>query len=480
MASGVDIQPYVDGGNQAAGKSVLEAAFARKWSADYAGRYGPLRFLDDIDLKRNLSGHRTLDDAAAVRNPDLFYWANGYGDVGGVEITTHSPDGSNIEKRYPFVWAARRSSLCAFVATPYLKQRSGGQVNRLPHRHATHNQNLLSEWSPNRISSGLQQLLPVSSLMGVGDLAMVPTTLRAALWDWDRLGEFFANRTAAVVSGGKDSQALLELQAAHTSLQRLVSLCRANTSHTSASTLHRVGNRWIQLYNCRPDTGWWERGEGQFDSIDGRLMFTLDEIEMLPAASRPTSLELWLPQMTSQHPWILEQHALGFGTKRFRNLAVVLPAAPGLSVTFALRYGDQLTNSDWAVLTAHPSLTLERLVARPHLFHLAAAVPSHMVNKVAADAARTVADAASMLTLLARSDVWISTTRAYVPGWQTALQSSILQVKATGTVYVPRVPQHLLNSISTGPGVTLRGGEHCGRPLLLVLRWLYRTGVVEQ
>ena len=52
------------------------------------------------------------------------------------------------------------------------------------------------------------------------------------------------------------------------------------TRQTEASSLLKLKDRWIQVYNTRPDSGHWERGEGQFDSIDGRIMFTLDEISL--------------------------------------------------------------------------------------------------------------------------------------------------------------------------------------------------------
>ena len=89
------------------------------------------------------------------------------------------------------------------------------------------------------------------------------------------------------------------------------------TRSTEASTLLKQPDRWIQVYNARPDSGHWERGEGQFDSIDGRLMFTIDEIYFLDAIQRPTIFEFWLPQLVSVHPWILEQQLRGFTTVHF-------------------------------------------------------------------------------------------------------------------------------------------------------------------
>lgn len=66
----------------------------------------------------------------------------------------------------------------ALVATPYLKKRKGGQVNRFSRRHAQRNQQFLSVWDPARSHEEyLRQFVPIQELH-ISDLALVPDHLR--------------------------------------------------------------------------------------------------------------------------------------------------------------------------------------------------------------------------------------------------------------------------------------------------------------
>lgn len=471
----IEIETYVDGGNQGIGKRDIEKAFLVTWKDKYQGQYGSVVFLPPIDLKRASSGHERLDRAADVRNPDIFFWGRRLGPLLGVEITTHSPDGSNIEKRYPFLWAARREGLSAIVATPYLKVRPRGQINRLPYRHANHNRQLAEAWRPVSRDSSIQQLLPLSDLMG-GDVREVPQSVRDLMWSWAKVGELLAHLTASNASDGRDKAAIAALARIRGELLDLSRACMAETSHTEASTLHREGDRWIQVFNARPETGWWERGEGQFDSIDGRVMFTISELDLLPPGQRPNSFELWLPQMTTMHPWIQEQVTAGYGSKRFRNLAQLLPASR-MNVAFSLRFADQLEPRDWRILQANPSMCLERLVA-PHaqLLRIGDYLPASQADEVAMDAQHGLSDADPIRRLVQSGDVYVATSRAYVPGWDRELESLVRGARFAGDIYVPRVPQRLLQNVNVPTGTHLRGGENTGRPLLLLLRYVHRYG----
>jgi hypothetical protein len=129
----------------------------------------------------------------SVRNPDVYFAeATRAVELGGVEITVHSPDGANVEKRYPFVWVARREGINAFVACPYSKVRPGGETNRLPYRHSHRNSEFLGEWKPSEYEEGaLQQIVPVRELQG--DASRLPGPLQRYILDWAVLGEFFAH-----------------------------------------------------------------------------------------------------------------------------------------------------------------------------------------------------------------------------------------------------------------------------------------------
>src|SRR5262249_40746839 len=63
----------------------------------------PQRNLKQAELRRTLPP--VLEYVERIRNPDVYFVEETQGvELGGVEITDHSPDGSNIEKRYPFLW----------------------------------------------------------------------------------------------------------------------------------------------------------------------------------------------------------------------------------------------------------------------------------------------------------------------------------------------------------------------------------------
>jgi hypothetical protein len=466
----LQIQVFTDGANQHVELAYIRSAFDVEWRRNYA-HLPDVQFMTAIDLKRYASGYPELDRAADVRNPDLFFWLAGSGPLLGVEITAHSPDGSNIEKRYPFLWAARREGLSAFVATPYLKRRPGGAVNRLPHRHARHNRDLARAWDPADPDSSIQQLLPVSDLTG-GDLDLVPSAIARQLWSWQRIGKLLAALAAQRVSPSEG--ALSRLLAARSDLEHLAQTCMEFTTDTGASTLLKERDRWIQVFNARPETGWWERGEGQFDSIDGRVMFTSAQLELMPRRLRPKSFEMWLPQMTSQHPWIREQVLGGYGSKRFRNLAQLLPQAD-LDVPFRLVFADEMGPQDWALLHANPSMCLERLISHePPVFNLSAA--SHDCRVPIKEAARSQRDVAEIRNLASDPSIWISTSRAYVLDWETSFNLNLNSLAKRSTLFVPRIPSRLLRQFTVGAGTTIHGAEDCSRPLLLLLRHLHRYG----
>lgn len=474
---GVVVERYTDGANEHVGKSDVELAMKKTWTMHYARHFGELNFSPDHDLKRSRSGHSHLDSAASIRNPDMFYWLAGHGPLGGIEVTTHSPDGSNIEKRYPFLWAARRHGLSAFVATPYLKVRPNGGVNRLPNRHSAHNQRLLHDWLPTNPKSDLQQLLPVADLM-VHELHHVPQAVKGELWSWATLGRWLAHKAALTLSNGKNQTAMQSLSALKKSLERLAVACIANTGHQSASSLLTTKSLWIQTYNARPETGWWERGEGQLDSIDGRVMFALDTIELLPPAQRPKKFELWLPLMTTRHPWIREQVTRDYGSKRLRNLAVVLPAA-GMGVDYELKFGDQMSHSDWQTLTQNPALRLERLVGPPAEYHLSTSVADGDFQNFGRLAAGGFTLANEISNLISRPDIWASTTRPYLVNWQSELLQRVLANKLQGELYLPRVPARTLQSWPSVPGLEIFAAEDCPKTLFFALREFHKKGIIK-
>ena len=104
------IEVFTDGA-ESVGLQEIISGWRNAWEESYTSA-ASLEFLSHQDLKQ--SQNRTdlppaLGYLEQVRNPDVYFFERSTNtELGGVEITDHSPDGSNIEKRYPFIWASRR------------------------------------------------------------------------------------------------------------------------------------------------------------------------------------------------------------------------------------------------------------------------------------------------------------------------------------------------------------------------------------
>jgi len=478
----LSIRPYTDG-PQPPGFRQIVGSWKATWQQYYSDA-ADLEFLSQTNLKlaENRSSLPTvLKYIERIRNPDLYFVETTTGtELGGIEITDHSPDGSNVEKRYPFLWAGRRAGINAFTVTRYLKQRparknsSSVQINRFPARHAKRNLQLVNEWTLDAKlgHAHLVQYLPLRELH-LEDINLVPKPIRDRLLSWPQLGEFFAHSLAAkVLSPANTDTAHKWLAKFKDQLSELARACIDNaTRETSASSLLKQQDRWIQVYNTRPDSGHWERGEGQFDSIDGRIMFTLDEISFLDSGARPKAFEFWLPQLVSTHPWISEQRDRGFGSKRLRNIMVEL------TDFCTTRFADQLVSKDWKLLTQNPQLLLERLDWAPGIYRVATLVPTDKRRKVARSGnSNRSADVISSITdMLSDEELYFSSHRAYISGWRDDLQDTLLSLSNSATVLVPRIPAGLLDGLATSVQCNIVSAEQCSKDHLLMLRQLHRA-----
>ena len=70
-------------------------------------------------------------------------------------------------------------------------------------------------------------------------------------------------------------------------------------------------------------------------------MFTLDEANL---KGLNKSLEFWMPQLSSKHPWIVEQVERDHGSKRLRNIVKVLKNH------MTVKFSDDLTVDDLKIL----------------------------------------------------------------------------------------------------------------------------------
>lgn len=465
---------FTDGHNVPDAWVEIVDAWTKCWDAHYRSNVGSISFLTPENLKDDRILRRLPPrsrGAVEIRNPDLLFVADsGAFELGGVEITTHSPDGSNIEKRYPFAWAARRVGLAAVVATPYQKARPGGQVNRLPHRAAKRNEELVRRWDVEDPESGLTQILPMASLQSAhGGLSLAISRL---LWTWHDLGELFAHRLAVVAdSGGQaGAQAADRLRELRDRLLELHRACMAVTRPTAASTLLIEHDRVVQTYNARPESGHWERGEGQFDSIDGRLMVTLDDLELFAPEEARKPLEFWLPQLASGHAWIAEQRARGFASKRLRNVLVTL------SSLVHTKFADDLSSRDWAILRNNPRLLLERDDRWvPGIYRVAEAVAAADRRRVASVGIARVPSQvrAQILRLLSDDSLYYSSHRAYDQDWRRSLTEAAAKLPSGSRLLVPRIPGNLLDGLKSPARIV--AAEGCSKEELMMLRQLHRS-----
>jgi hypothetical protein len=455
----------------------IKRGWEKCWDDNY-GSLGDLEFLESRNLKEKevfAALPARSREAVGVRNPDLLFVASpGEIELGGLDLTVHSPDGSNIEKRYPFLWAARRKGLLGMVLTPYQKQRPSGQVNRLPHRAARRNMRLAEEWDEGDFQSSLTQILPLSSLQG--GLKSVPSPVRSALWSWEDVGELFGHRLALAVAGGSavSKCAKRNLAEAKRRLCALHLACQNATKNTSASTLFVGSDRVVQTYNARPESGHWERGEGQFDSIDGRLMVTMDDLELFQPKLAKLPLEFWLPQMARGHVWIKEQELRGFQSKRLRNILVTLK---GLVTT---KFADELSERDWELLRKNPRLCLERddRWVGDLYWIVDAFAPADRATIASTGLAHcSVALKAEIEAVLKDRKLFYGSFRGYENDWRTRLEAKAARLPSGSKLLLPRIPKAAAPRLPAA--VAAKFAEDCSKAELMALRQLHRSSLAK-
>ena len=438
------------------------------WSSEWGNRFyelGNLTFERTLDVKKkdgfdSLPSH--LKSAFLVRNPDIFFVAKvGDQDVvlGGVEITTHSPDGSNVEKRYPFVWSGRKYGFNSFIVCPYMKVRASGQHNRLPNRHSMRNIEFADEWIGGKRT--FHQIIPVQELQSSLDVA--ESFLSHELMNFRKITSFFCSYLACLL-GSK--QAHEDLNQFVYEAKSLAEACAAVTKYKNPSSLFEEENRTIQIYNTRPDSGHWERGEGQFDSIDGRLMFTLDGM----SDNSESKLEFWMPQFSREHPWVSEQVDRNYGSKRFRNINVVL------SDEVDVKYLEDLTQDDINILRSNQGLTLERLDWDPNIYRIKDLINGGSLENISKSGLKStrkdIVD--EIYDFLNRDDLYLSTHRIYQKDWELEFVNRTNELPINSELIVPRLNRHHLSYFTLRSDITIYFAEDCTKTQLLALRQLHR------
>lgn len=463
----IEIDIFVDGE-----ETHLLEDFKQSWLDTWAKNYaslGNIYFNSPVNVKEQ-TGFNSLPDhlksAFEIRNPDIFFVAN-INDkrvtLGGVEITVHSPDGSNVEKRYPFIWAGRKYGFTAFVVCPYMKSRPGGQVNKLPNRHSIRNIDFIAEWKIKKSrTAALHQIIPLEELQEDADAAHA--LLKTPLMNWSSLAGYFcdvlAENKQPASSGNRVNDFVEELH-------KLATACKAVTRFTKPSSFIENGGRWIQIYNTRPDSGHWERGEGQFDSIDGRLMFTLDEAEI---RNVDKIVEFWMPQLSKKHAWVVEQVERDHGSKRLRNIVKVL------NQYMTVKFADDLTDADLKILQENPGLTLERLDWKSGLLKISDLLGNLSPDTVARAGLKSPSSntVSSVKAVLSSDITFISTHRLYEADWEKDLIRDINSTPVGSKIIVPRIPKSQLTSKQSFTNRDVVFAEECTKWQLMAIRQLHR------
>jgi hypothetical protein len=465
----IHIRPYVDG-NEPDCLEQIKDFFIIRWSELYKS-IGVISFLPCVNVKEK-SGFEQLPDelkqAFLIRNPDVFFVAEVNGRIlilGGIEITVHSPDGSNVEKRYPFIWCGRRFGFNAFIACPYMKTRPGGQQNKLPNRHSKRNLDFINAWQNDlTINNSLQQIVPINELQE--NIQIAEGILKHKLLEWKSFSDFFCDYLALLL-GSKQAQKLLE--GSVKIFESLVRACLQASKFTEPSSfIDAGGDRWIQVYNTRPDSGHWERGEGQFDSIDGRLMFTLDQAELNEGANK--LIEFWLPQFSKKHPWVIEQISRNYGSKRFRNINQILNAF------ITIKFAEDLTEEDLVILLDNPSLTLERLDWPSDVYNVYELLSGENASVIARKGLKNPSkDLVSAISnLLSDKSLFLSTHRLYGPNWRSDLENKLSLLPKGATIIIPRIPSNWMNNLVNPNTLKVIFADECTKIQLLALRQLHR------
>ena len=461
---------YKDGADDPTGLNEIVKAWKECWEKHYSAVEG-LEFSKPKNCKHqnNISDlPEEVTNIFKIRNPDIFFICEtNLTPLGGVEITVHSPDGSNAEKRYPYIWASNVNRISGIIICPYSKTRSNHSINKIPGRLSERNRSFLNNWNPGDANSTFLQIIPIKELQG-GTFSSLPQNIKDSIVSFHDIGEFFAH-SLALKNDPTNMFAIKCLSDFKIRLNKLVTACIDNTTFTEQSTLLKTDDKWIQIYNCRPDSGHWERGEGQFDSIDGRIMFTLDTINALPPNDRPNSFEFWLPQMCSNHPWIVEQREHEFGSKRLKNILVTL--APYCKTKFA----NELTEEDWLTLRNNPQLLLEREDWKEGIYNVALNVPSDKRNSVAKAGIRSSNFPYEAIEALFNNEnIYFSSHKAYSYNYLNRIEITLLTLPTEAVVYFPRIPTSKLTINNNDIQCTVIPAEKCPKNVLFMLRQLHR------
>jgi hypothetical protein len=439
MGNGLKLVLYSDGSTLPDYASVIIEAIKSTWKICYSKYIG----LDINEGFQNIKKKTVLETApakvkliAGIRNPDLYFVEETRNVIlGGIEATNHTPDGSNATKRYPYLWISRKENANAIHISPYSKRRPSGQVNKLTGIIAEHNKNLLSEW--NCDDSSLIQYLIIRELQE-NDVE-IPKTLDGLIFSLNELGVLFAHLLAVQIFKTMSIPKQLaksELEKVKARLKKVAEQILAESSGTvEPSTALETEKRLIIVYNCRPDTGHWERGEGQFDSIDGRIMFQLDRMDL---SKKEKDVEFWMPQFSSNHPWVLEQKKNQYGSKRFRNIIVEL------SKHISVKFCEDLSEDDWALLSDNPKAVLERL-DWTHGIYSAFVLTEELNRKSIAEAGLMeglTKFSTQILSLLKADNLFFSTHRCYSNGWRNDLVQRATKLPHGSTLLLPRIPEN--------------------------------------
>ena len=189
---------YKDGADDPTGLNEIVKAWKECWEKHYSA-VESLEFSEPKNCKHqnNISDlPEEVTNIFEIRNPDIFFICEtNLTPLGGVEITVHSPDGSNAEKRYPYIWASNVNRISGIIICPYSKTRSNHSINKIPGRLSERNRSFLNNWNPGDANSTFLQIIPIKELQG-GTFSSLPQNIKDSIVSFHDIGEFFAHSLA--------------------------------------------------------------------------------------------------------------------------------------------------------------------------------------------------------------------------------------------------------------------------------------------
>ncbi|TON15435.1 hypothetical protein CGH61_24085 [Vibrio parahaemolyticus] len=195
-------------------------------------------------------------------------------------------------------------------------------------------------------------------------------------------------------------------------------------------------------------------------------MFTLDGM----TNNSNKKLEFWMPQLSKKHPWISEQVERNYGSKRFRNINVVL------SNDVEVKYLEDLNDDDLGILRTNQRLTLERKDWKSDLYKVKDLIEGGDLNNISRRGLKNPSNETlnGIYEFLNDESLYLSTHRVYESNWENDFIRAIDSLPSGMTIIAPRLNREQLTTFEIRGDVNIIFAEECSKIQLMSLRQLHR------